>query len=147
MSRDVTIYIVDIFIATNKIGRYIKRFKTAQELLHSELEWDATLRELQVIGEATNHILKNGLIDETYRRIVDFRNQITHGYFGIDEEIVWEVATKKLDAYILELEQVVTAQNLDLSEAVMSAKEEYGYNKEVLLLLSHLEDDKTRKKQ
>ena len=40
MSRDVTIYIVDIFIATNKISRYTKRFKNAREIVKSGAEVD-----------------------------------------------------------------------------------------------------------
>ena len=44
--RDVSFYIVDILIAINKIKRYTKDIDNAEELLNSELEWDATIREL-----------------------------------------------------------------------------------------------------
>jgi len=58
MYRDLTFYIVDIFIANNKIKRYTKNFKNAEELFWSELEWDATIRELEIIGEVTNKLIK-----------------------------------------------------------------------------------------
>ena len=86
-SRNHSLYIVDIFVAMDKIHRYTNKFDNAQDLLNSELEWDATIRELEILGEATNYLLKSNHIDKKYRRIVDFRNQIIHGYFGIDENI------------------------------------------------------------
>ena len=95
MSRDITLYIVDILIAIDKIKRYSKPFLNAQELLYSEMAWDACIRELELIGEATKYLLNANLLDNSYRRVVDFRNQITHGYFGINEEIVWDVIKNK----------------------------------------------------
>ncbi len=92
MSRDIDFYIVDIFIANNKINRYTKNFENAEELFWSELEWDATIRELEIVGEATNKLIKYGFLsNDEYRKIVDFRNIIAHGYFGINKEEVWEV--------------------------------------------------------
>jgi len=95
--RDVTLYIVDIFIAIDKIERYIKSFEDGSSLLSSELHWDATIRELEIIGEATKYLLEDELLEKKYRRIVDFRNQIVHGYFGIDETIVWDVVTLQIN--------------------------------------------------
>ena len=94
--RDESFYLLDIFIAHNKISRYIAKFDNAQDLLWSELEWDATMRELEIIGEATNTLIKLNIIDnKKFRKIVDFRNLLIHGYFGIDENEVWEVLQDK----------------------------------------------------
>jgi len=92
--RDLNMFIVDIFIAIDKVRRYTRKFSCGEELLYSEMEWDAVIRELQIIGDATNELLKAELIDNILRRIVDFRNQIVHGYFGIDHDIVWEVVNR-----------------------------------------------------
>jgi len=43
------------------------------------------------------------LIDKDHQKIVNFRNQITHEYFGIDQEVVWLIIYTKLDA----LEQTI----------------------------------------
>ena len=94
--REISLYIVDILMAINKIQRYSKSFYNAKDFLHSELEWDASIRELQLIGDAINKLLKAGILDSSYSRIVDFRNQIVHAYFGIDEEIVWNVIKDKI---------------------------------------------------
>jgi uncharacterized protein with HEPN domain len=90
--RKIEFYILDILIAIDKIKRYTKKISNGTELLNDELSWDATIRELEIIGEATKILLNESFLeDKKYRRIVDFRNQINHGYFGIDEDIVWDV--------------------------------------------------------
>jgi uncharacterized protein with HEPN domain len=137
-NRDITLYIVDIFIAIDKIERYTETFTDGSALLSSELHWDASIRELEVIGEATKYLLEDDLIEKKYRRIVDFRNQIIHGYFGIDETIVWEVIVDKLPEYKNDLKNIVHLVPLDLSFAIEHAKEESVEREEVIVLLDEL---------
>ncbi len=134
--RDFSLYYVDILIASDKIRRYIGKFDSASSLLHSELEWDATIRELQIIGDATGILLKNGLIDDSFRRIVDFRNQIVHGYFGIDEKIVWEIVKEKMQKFSDELLNIVKSKHIDLTDAIKSAIKENHYNLKVVSFLT-----------
>lgn len=136
--RDITLYILDIFIAIDKIKRYSTHFHNPADFLHSELEWDASLRELQIIGDAVNILLKYKLIDEAYRRIVDFRNQITHAYFGIDEEIVWEVITKKITTLNDDLHVILKNKQIDLTNAINAAIKENSYNPKVSEFLIRL---------
>jgi uncharacterized protein with HEPN domain len=138
--RDITLYIVDILLAISKIERYTDQFNNAEEFLHSELEWDASIRELQIIGDATSVILKHQLIDNSYRRIVDFRNQITHGYFGIDEQIVWDVITKKIQQFKIDLMEVTRLNRINLTNAIESAIKENYYNEKAVTFLSELKN-------
>ena len=134
--RDSALYLLDILIAYNKILRYTKDFTNADDFLHSELEWDATIRELEIIGEATNNLLKENIIEDQYRRIVDFRNQIAHGYFGIDAEIVLDVIQNKLNIFTDELKNI----NIDLTNAIEKSKHEHKHNQHILKLLNSLEE-------
>jgi uncharacterized protein with HEPN domain len=136
--RDFTLYILDIFVAFDKIQRYTKSFSNGEELLNEELHWDGTIRELEIIGEATNYLLKAEIIDRKHRRIVDFRNQIIHGYFGVDENIVFDVVKNGLPKYIEELKILVRKQNIDLTFAIESAKVENARNKKVISFLDTL---------
>lgn len=135
--RDMSVYIIDIFIAINKIERYTETFTNAQELLHSELNWDGTLRELEIIGEATNYLLKSDILDKKYRRIVDFRNQIIHAYFGIDENIVYEVITDKLP--ILAKELKVLTRGYKVNKTIENAKIENRKNSNIVNFLNILD--------
>ncbi len=138
-NRDITLYIVDIFIAIDKIERYTNTFSNGSALLSSELHWDATIRELEVIGEATKYLLKDELIEKKYRRIVDFRNQIMHGYFGIDEAIVWDVIVDKLPEYKNDLTSIVKNASFNLSFALTHAKKEFLEQEDVIISLEKLE--------
>lgn len=103
VDREIELFIFDIYIAVLKIRHVVAKFGSAQELLHSFTDWDSVIREFEIIGEASKYLLKESLLDAHYRRVVDFRNSITHGYFGIDENIVWGIVRQKLD----EIEDVI----------------------------------------
>lgn len=137
-SRDITLYIVDIFIAIDKIERYTLGFDDANTLLHNEVYWDATIRELEIIGEATKYLLSDELLDKNYRRIVDFRNQITHGYFGIDADIIWSVLKDKLPIYKSDLLGIIIEKKIHLDTAITYAKEEFKTQKNTLYTLNEL---------
>jgi len=136
--REIEFFLVDIFIAIEKIKRYTKKFDSADAFLESELEWDATIRELSIVGEATNTLLKNSLLDREYRNIVDFRNHITHAYFGIDENIVWEVVSFEIPKFEKELENLVKINNIDITEAIEDAKKDFKYSKYTINFLDNL---------
>ena len=85
--------------------------------------------------------MKYELIDNTYRRIVDFRNQITHGYFGIDEEIVWDVITKKLQVFYDDLITAVKTKRLDLTKAIEAAMIENNHNNKIIAFLDSLKKE------
>lgn len=136
--RDNTLYIVDILIAINKIKRYTEKINSADELLHSELTWDAVIRELQIIGDASSKLLKYNIIDNEYRRIVDFRNIIVHGYFGIDHEIVWDIISSKLKNYNTDLSNIIKKKNINLKDAIDSAIIENSFNENIIKFLKGL---------
>ncbi len=135
--RDISLYIVDIFIAINKIQRYTQKFSNAQDFKWSELQWDATIRELEIIGEATNNLIKSQILENNkYRKIVDFRNVIIHGYFGIDEDEVWSVIQDKLTSFFNDLKNIVEEQNINIEDAISYAVDENLRNKELVEFLN-----------
>jgi uncharacterized protein with HEPN domain len=58
----------------------------------------AVERDIEIIGEATNRILKaNGDIQITNaRKIVDARNWVAHGYDSLSVDILWTIVVKHL---------------------------------------------------
>jgi uncharacterized protein with HEPN domain len=56
---------------------------------------DAVIRNFEIIGEASKHIPKE--ITEKYpelpwKKMYALRNILMHEYFGIDYEMIWEIA-------------------------------------------------------
>ena len=97
--RAIELFMFDCVIAITKIKKVADKFNKAQELLHSFTDWDSVIREFEIIGEAGKYLLKDDRIESEYQKVVDFRNQITHAYFGIDEGVVWMIIYEDLDAF------------------------------------------------
>ena len=90
------LFAIEILIAIDKIARYSHGFEDAQTFFYDDKSFDATMRELQIIGEATKHLLQYELLDKEHRIIVDFRNFIVHEYFGIDADEIWDILQHEL---------------------------------------------------
>lgn len=57
------------------------------------IKW-ASIKELEIIGEATNHIsqeTQNLAPTIPWKKIIGMRNVLVHQYFGVDIEITWEI--------------------------------------------------------
>lgn len=60
---------------------------------------DATLRKLQVIGQAVKNLsddAKSHRPDIPWKQIAGMRDKVIHDYFGVNLEIVWAVVEKEL---------------------------------------------------
>lgn len=72
---------------------------------------DASLRNLQIIGEAAGAIPetireKHGMI--SWKDIRAFRNVVVHKYWRVDLDLLWDVITNKLPVLINKLQDLVT---------------------------------------
>jgi len=69
----------------------------------------AVERNLEIIGEAINRILKekpNIKITDS-RKIVDTRNRIIHGYDSVTEDVIWLIVIKYLPVLKKEVEELL----------------------------------------
>ena len=61
--------------------------------------FNATLRQLEIIGEASNRLseeLLHNNSDVPWARIIGLRNLVVHEYFGIDDLTIWNVVKLNL---------------------------------------------------
>jgi len=98
-SRVIEMFLFDIYIEIQKIKYIAKDFNNVQDLLYDFKSWDSIIREFEIIGEASNHLLKNNMLSKKYRQIVNFRNKIIHEYFGIDPDEIWNIISNDLDSF------------------------------------------------
>jgi len=71
---------------------------------------DAVIRNFEIIGEATKNLpqdLKDKYTEVPWEEMYRLRNRITHEYFGIDYEIIWEIATKHLSKNQKDLSEII----------------------------------------
>lgn len=69
-------------------------------------------RELQIIGEAMNDLLKiNPSIPLSYSRmIVNLRNRITHAYDNVNNTIIWKIIMKDIPVLLNEVQQLLAEE-------------------------------------
>ena len=98
MQREVKKYLYDIKESIDSIELFLQDKRNFNEYLASKLLRRGIERELEIIGEATNRILKlDSEIDiDNARRIVDLRNWVIHGYDKIDDVIVWGIISRDI---------------------------------------------------
>jgi uncharacterized protein with HEPN domain len=63
----------------------------------------AVIRSLEVIGEATKHIpdtFRNKYPAIPWKQMAGMRDRLIHGYFGVDEQVVWETVQEFLPRLI-----------------------------------------------
>ncbi len=97
----LTDYLAHILEAIERIGRYTDRMDESV-FLNNELVQDAVIRNLEIIGEASNNIGKHfpEFVTEhpelPLAYAYQMRNALAHGYFKVDLEIVWKTILKDL---------------------------------------------------
>lgn len=109
LDRKAEFFIVDILIANDAIARHMVNITDSMDFVSDELLFTAVTRECEIIGEATNNLLKaknlQHLVNQKWRKVVDFRNVISHEYFGLNYEDIFDLVNtiKDSDAFKLAL--------------------------------------------
>lgn len=70
----------------------------------------ATLRCLEIVGEAASHIpesLRQQHPQIPWQQIIGTRNRLVHGYDFVDYDIIWSTITEDLPPLIAELEKIL----------------------------------------
>lgn len=98
MSRDESMYLQDIAQSCEKILRFTTNM-TQADLVQDEKTYDAVIRNLEIVGEAAKNLtdeLKKQLPQIEWRKAAGLRDMLAHAYFGIDDDILWDVIQNKV---------------------------------------------------
>lgn len=96
--RNPQLLLEDILLAIGKIERYTTDF-TKETFLADEKTIDAVVRNLEIIGEAVRQLPDNFKMahsDIPWWQVAGLRNRIVHDYFGLDQEIIWQIIEKDI---------------------------------------------------
>lgn len=91
--REWRFYLDDMIEFAGKVLAYTEGFNQAR-FVSSGLTYDATLRNLELIGEAATHIpddVRAAHPEIPWRMIIATRNRLIHGYLGIDDDTLWSI--------------------------------------------------------
>ena len=97
-NRNESLFLNDIIESINAIMEFTSLLDI-DEFTNNRLVYSATIREFEIIGEATIH-LSDKLLSQydtiIWRDLKDFRNILIHEYFGVDHQIVWNTIQNDL---------------------------------------------------
>lgn len=77
------------------------------EFTRDRKTYDAVVRNLEIIGEAAKHVpdtLRSSLPGVEWRKLAGLRDMLTHVYFGIDDDILWDIVQHKVPELLASVE-------------------------------------------
>lgn len=98
MSRDWRLYLEDMVDAIGRARRFIRKSER-ERFLPGDMVFEATVRQLEILGEAASHIPEAVRLQAPtipWANLSGIRNRLIHGYFSADPDIVWNVVQVKL---------------------------------------------------
>lgn len=93
MRKDNLLYIEHILESIENILSYNKELDQ-QGFLDNKMIQDATIRNLEIIGEATKGLsedFKSKYPEIEWKKMAGMRDKLIHDYIGVDLWSVWEV--------------------------------------------------------
>ena len=108
-------FLEDIHLAMSRIAEYIGEmdfghFKTDFKTV------DAVVRNFEIIGEASKKLddgLKEKYPDIPWKEMYYLRNRVSHEYFGIDYEIIWDITSNYLPENKSQIERIIALEKGD----------------------------------
>ena len=108
MSREWRLYVADMKACCERVSEYTSGLNR-EEFLNRRLVYDATLRNLELLGEAARNVPEEARVlapDIPWRRLVGMRNVLIHGYLGIDDDIIWDIVSNEVGKLLGALEKL-----------------------------------------
>lgn len=99
MDSDIKTWLYDILQSINEIDSYYEdKPKLFDEYVTDIKTKRAIERDLEIIGEAVNRILKkdNNFQLDNAQKIIGTRNRIIHGYDKISDDLIWSIVINHL---------------------------------------------------
>ncbi len=98
MNKTDVVYLQDMKEAIIQIALYTEDV-TFEEFSNDQMRQDATIRQLEILGEAANKLsvefVRNNQ-ELPLRQVISMRNFLIHGYDEVDLQIVWDTIQQNI---------------------------------------------------
>ncbi|SFH38546.1 DUF86 domain-containing protein [Modicisalibacter xianhensis] len=106
--REWRFYIDDMIGFAEKVLSYTEDLQQ-HDFVSQDITYDATLRNLELIGEAATRIpaeVCSAHPEVPWRLIIATRNRLIHAYLGIDNDTVWSIIQENIPELLKMLEAI-----------------------------------------
>ncbi len=107
--RNYTMYLQDLLVAMTRIAEYLEGY-TFDQFKKDYKTVDAVIRNFEIIGEAAKNppgYIKESNPDLPWDEMYLLRNKVSHEYFGIDYEIIWDVCINHLPENRMQIQSII----------------------------------------
>lgn len=104
-------YLADIQEAIHRILAYTQGMSWV-DFLEDHRTQDAIVRNIEVIGEAAKNLsndLRRQYPHIPWKDMAGARDRLIHHYFGVNNEIVWQIVQKDLPALLPQIQTILDA--------------------------------------
>jgi uncharacterized protein with HEPN domain len=108
-NTDNTVFLKHILDCIGKVERYLQIYDF-EKFQNDDLVTDAVVRNVEIIGEAANNLtrdFRSKTPNIEWRKIINTRNRIIHGYATVDLEIIWNITQNDLSPLKTEIEKIL----------------------------------------
>lgn len=109
--REWRFYLDDMIGFAEKVKAYTDGL-SQENFVISGLNYDATVRNLELIGEAAINIpdeVRQKYAQIPWRIVIATRNRLIHGYLGIDNDTLWSIIKTDIPVLLVELRKMKMA--------------------------------------
>lgn len=108
MKRDVNLFINDISQSIKDIEEFSRRLDK-EKFSKDKLRQNAIIRSLEIIGEAVKNIpdsFRERFPKIPWKEIAGFRDVLSHAYFGVNINRVWNIIKIDLPEFKREINKI-----------------------------------------
>jgi uncharacterized protein with HEPN domain len=98
--------IQDIIECAHRIGSYIDQMEY-NDFINDHKTQDAVVRNIEIIGEVVKLLsenIKKSNPGIAWKEIAGTRDKLIHDYFGVNIDVVWNIAKEDLPSFVKELQ-------------------------------------------
>ncbi|NIO42846.1 MAG: DUF86 domain-containing protein [Burkholderiales bacterium] len=113
-SRAWRFYVEDMVEFCGRVLEYTEGL-SLEGFIANKIVYDATLRNLELIGEAATHVpgeIRQKYSNIPWRMIVATRNQLIHAYLGIDDDTLWSIIQDDVPELAKSLRELISKEKI-----------------------------------
>ena len=108
MIKTIDAYKEEIIYSINEIEKYTHGLDISSFVKNTQV-YNATMMCLALIGETASKLPESVRNQNTvipWSKIISLRNRISHDYFSLDEEVLWQTIKESLPELKIEIQKL-----------------------------------------